>query len=396
MIRAFLFGFFLFTLIGFVNAKPIAKVQNTELVKSMMGEFLDHVISLKKFLVSDEEFLDPDNSQTISKHLNGLSQAVKSSEHDPMLNQGNYKFTRKVLEEHVLETERVFRLGNKSYARWMMNSTLGICMGCHTQVPTTERRFAVFVKPDYFTDEADRADFLFATKNFEGARQIYKKLVKNYPANHVSTDNLEKSVRREFLYQLRIQRDYASAYNSLTEFQKNLELPEFLRRYLSDWEHQLSEWKKSGGPDISKLKENDLILFAKQNVSLEKAPKKIESSDPMFISNLIVSGVLFEYLQRNPQSKVTPEVFYWLAVIDRQLSQSMFYSLADMYLKECMLKYPEHSIATKCYDEYEAEVLYRYSGSSGVHVPQEVLSELKNLKKYVDKKGKISLKQRFP
>ncbi len=378
------------------SAKTQAKVEDKIKTKESMSEFLDQFLGLKKHLVSDEEFQDPKNFSTISAHLKALSKAVKKTAHDPILNQENFKFSRDVLEDHVTETERVFQLGNKAYARWMTNSTLSICMSCHTQMPTQERLFAVFVKPNFFVSEFDQAEFMFATKNFSGASKAYRSLVVGYPKNALSQDKLEKCVQRELSYQLRIKRDFEAAKSAMVEFRKNKQLPEFLIRNLDAWTEQVGQWQKKKLPNVSTAKPEDIITFAKENLSIDANKSSIVSSAPRFISNLVVSSTLYEHLQKKPNSSAAPENLYWLAVIDREMTNSTFSGLADLYLKECMLKFPESSMAMKCYKEYEEEMVFGYTGSGGTNIPREVLEDLKYLKAFVESKGKVPLKRSMP
>ncbi len=364
--------------------------------KESMAEFLDEFIGLKKYLVSDDEFQDPKNFVEISTHLKKLAKAVKKTSHDETLNQENFKFSREVLEDHVSETERVFRLGNKSYARWMTNSTLGICMSCHTQMPTDSRQFGIFFKANYFTSDFDQAEFMFATKNFEGANAIYQGLVTGFPKNNLSADRLEKSAQREILYLIRIKRDLVAAKSLLNKFRQNKQLPEFLLRNLDSWTEQISLWQEKKLPDLAKASSKEIVGFAEKNLSIDANQSKVEASEPRFISNLVVSGILYEYLQKNPRSPDAPAILYWLAVIDREMTKSIFYNLADLYLKECMLKFPESPMAMKCYKEYEAEMVFGYTGSGGTNIPREILQDLKFLKSYVEAKGKSPLKRSVP
>ena len=234
-----------------------------------MAEFLNQFMELKKYLVSDEEFQDPKNTDDISAHLKALSKAVKKTTHDPILNQENFKFSREVLEDHVSETERVFRMGNKSYARWMTNSTLGICMSCHTQMPTQPRQFPVFMKSNFFTSDFDQAKFMFATKNFEGANKIYEEIVMDFPGNHVSADRLEKSIQRLVSYHIRIKRDLKAAKSTIAQFQKNKQLPEFLIRNFTAWNEQLDRWKNKKLPEVAIVQPKEINDFAEKNLSIE-------------------------------------------------------------------------------------------------------------------------------
>ena len=43
--------------------------------------------------------------------------------------------------------------------------------------------------------------------------------------------------------------------------------------------------------------------------------------------------------------------------------------------------FPTSDYARKCYDEYQDNAMFYYGGSSGEHIPEEIVVELKELKK---------------
>ena len=91
-------------------------------------------------------------------------------------------------------------------------------------------------------------------------------------------------------------------------------------------------------------------------------------------------GELYRALLNETDRGMIADWLYWLAVSDRVLEYRFYYSLADMYLKQCMLEYTDDPIAQSCYREYENYIAFSYSGSSGTHIPADVAAELKTLK----------------
>lgn len=59
-----------------------------------------------------------------------------------------------------------------------------------------------------------------------------------------------------------------------------------------------------------------------------------------------------------------------------------------------MLKYPEAPVAAKCYEAYEEETELSYTGSAGMHLPDDVKTELNELKKLVKNKGKVPIRKK--
>jgi hypothetical protein len=377
----------------------LAKTKEKEQVvdtKTSMNSFLEEFIGLKKFLVSDEKFKDPNNALSIQTHLQRFSEAVKKTRHNPVLTQGNFKFSRFVLEDHITDIERVFRVGNKSYARWMVNSTLNICMSCHTQQPTSSKRFSEFLNPKDFESDFDKAEFLFAVKDFKKANSLYQDLIQNYVDASLSGEKLETAVRRQVAYFARVNRDFTEGQEVLKKFLTNKNLPEFIKLNLAAWEEQFKKWSRIPLPNVKKSSPEEIIQFAEKNLSIDGPRSELPASDPKLITNLIASGILFEYLGLNPNSTKTPDILYWLAVSDRETNYTFYYSLADLYLRECIVQYSENPIAKKCYKEYETNTILGYTGSIGTNVPADVSKDLKRLKEMVNKNEVFKNKKASP
>lgn len=389
----------LISLAGLASSKkPVPEASSTTpatlQTRSLMGQYLTQMTLLKRFFVSEEKFTAPENTAEISEHLKELARLSKEAAHDPVLSSESYKFSRQVLEDHIADTERVFRLGNKSYARWQLASTLSVCMSCHTQVPMMSKTFGEFKGMKMFSSDFDQAEFLFAIRDFDRAMSYYDKVIDGFPANHVSTDQVEKSLQRQVAYFSRVKRAPADGIAKMKLHQKNKELPEYLRLNTKAWVSQFEEWKKQTAFDPRTATDKQILEFAKQNIESHWTPAMLDAIDPTLVNYLRVSGILYEYLQTHPHTQAEAQILYWLAICDRSINNNFFYSLADMYLKECITRFPADPIAKKCYDEYETQTLLGYTGSSGVHLPPEVKEQLKSLKEWVQSKGQVELRKK--
>ena len=72
-----------------------------------------------------------------------------------------------------------------------------------------------------------------------------------------------------------------------------------------------------------------------------------------------------------------------MSVAEKRLSNTYFFTLSELYLKDCIKKYSSSSYAKKCYNLYEDNILAGYTGSSGLDIPVDEKEELKRLKKYL-------------
>ncbi len=373
----------------FASAAEKAKVESKPTTKQLMQSFLEQLTILKPYMVSDEKIVDPKNELEIAKSLKEFSRLAKLAAHDPVLNKENFKFSRSILEHHIADVERTFRLGNKHFARWQLASTASICMSCHTQMRSTDRTFENFVNHKSFSSEFDQAEFLFATRAFDKAFAMFDSQIMGYPKNGVTTDELGRALERQLTYYTRLKRDLPGGIIKMKAYLKNEKLPPFARRNIEAWVQQMESFQAQKPIDPSQSSAEQVLAFAKKNIESQSTRKMIEASNPKLVTYLYVSGMLFEYLSKYPRSASVPELLYWLSICDRSINYSLFYSLADLYLRECIVSYPASPMAKKCYKEFEEATILGYSGSAGTQVPPDVQTDLDQLRKLVESRGKI-------
>lgn len=377
------------TLLGLVSNSQAQQSQwptekNKNQVKSLMHKFWGHVEELRPYMGNSDEFKDPKNEKIISEHLRELSRLTKNSKHQKMLASPNFSFSRNVLENHISDLEKIFKSGNKDYARWMLNSTTSICMSCHTQFPSDPGALSI---PDKGTGSTFfDAEFLFATRRYESAANVYRKIIADYPGNKLKPNDLESSIRRLVAFHARIQRDPKAGSNELQSVLKNKSLPEYLKRDSQAWLALFERWKSEPDIDPKKATPAEVTQWVEQKLEKTLWDKMVESNDPRVVTYLRVSGILYEYLQAHPKNEITPRVLYWLARTEYRLNSNFFYSLGDLYLKECMRNYSKDAFAKKCYFEYEDNLVLSYTGSRGTYLPPDVQRELKQLKSAVGMK----------
>ena len=378
----------------FLNTAAFADGGQSSQTTDLMQKFLVHLSALKTYMVSEEKFIDPKNSDQIALHLKEFAEVTKKARHDPSLKQENFKFSNYVLDNHIAETERVFRAGNKPYARWMLNSTVSLCMSCHSQFPVSNRAFEDFTDHKMFSSQFDQAEFLFATRVFDKAFAVYNKLIEGYPKNNITREQLEAVLKRQVAYFSRVKREPKDAIAKLRAYADNKKIPQTERTQLQSWIKQFQQWNTKSEPDPKTATDAQILEFARKNVKPAWEASKTIPLQSQLVTHLRVSGILFEYLNSHPQSKAMAEILFWLSICDRSINNSAFYSFADLYLRECIIRHTADPIAKKCYQEYEAETILGYTGSGGTSLPEEVQEDLNQLKRLVEKGGKVDIRER--
>ncbi len=159
------------------------------------------------------------------------------------------------------------------------------------------------------------------------------------------------------------------------------------RSHLEGWIRGMKRLAGSG------LAGNDRPGFSLIEKYVERYLGPIESSSSRVhlppeeeIERVWLRGQIYHYLNTNPPKEEMPRLFYWLALCDRAIGYDFYFSLADLYLEECVLGHAEHPYAGKCMDEYEQYISHLYSGSAGTFIPEEIHEELKGMRRLLNER----------
>lgn len=353
-------------------------------VKPQMDLMLKEIFTLKPYIVNDVEYRDPKNADTIGSSLKKMVELSEKISHEGKIKKTGFAISSKALNEQLREAELVYRIGNKDYSLWMLRSTLSVCMSCHTQLPASSTQFETFNKDKFLTKPFDEAEFLFIVRNFDKAIPLYDQVIDGYPGNNLSQENLEKAIARKVYYYVRVKRDFAGLSANLEKNHKNKNLPRLVANRIKALRQSADKLSKESYPEFTDAQQADLKNYAEKELK-EELQGNFASSVEKELSYLKVSSVLYKFLEKHPDSSLKPDVLYWLSFCERRYEQKAFYSLPELYLKQCVLEHPEAKIAVSCLKEYQDIVTMAYTGSSGTHIPKDVEKELKSMKDMVEK-----------
>ncbi len=352
-------------------------------VKNLMHGFYGHLVKLKPYFVAQSDFEKADNHKEILSQFNSLNDEIVAAMKYRVFASPAQNIVLESFQTHVSEMKTVFESGNKSYAHWMLASSTSLCMSCHTQLPqTTDSKFGAVTDYTGLSPEKifGEAEFNFILRRFDLALKGYLMLIDGYSNKNLTTEILDRSVKRVVSIYARVKRDPAAGALQFEHFYKNKNLPPIVQNNAKEWMEHFNIWKKEGLDDVSKMSAKQVIDFAYQHIRDAHLDKQVEARDPTVVTNLRVSGVLYEYLFQHTKGPETPDILYLLAKTEYALGPTFFFSLSDLYLKECILNYPKSKIAKQCYKDYEEHVVLSFSGSGGTHLPTDAQNNLRHLK----------------
>lgn len=353
-------------------------------VKDVMDQLMEQVFILKPYIASEASFSDPAHAAQISAALKNMATLSQQVNHEARIKNTGFQVPGHILTEQLEDVETVFRTGNKEYALGNLRSTLGVCMSCHTQLPAVSTRFTTLNQTQVLANPAEEADFLFLIRNFDAAMRMYAGVIDGYPLNNAEPDDLERAVSREIFYYVRVARDMKGLSAALQRNSENPQLPPRLQNQIKGLLAAVEAVKDQGYPHFTAAQDAQLRDYAQAQLSGELRGELGLDSPENVIAALKLSSVLYQYLNENPDTPLKPDIFYWLSFGERRYLYQSMYSFPDLYLKQCVLDYPQNPVAKKCFDEYEELITFAFTGSGGTHMPDDVAQELDMMRTLVE------------
>lgn len=380
------------------NSAPTITKDELE-AKAVMNQVYDSFVKIMPYIYSEQTFLETRDKKSIDEligNLSDLQKAFKSANHVNLLKMPGFKPSLETINDHIDRTidSLNFSTKNRVFAHARLKAMTALCVSCHSGLSdkVSQNAFGdalANVKRDKFDSSFNYANYLFLVRRFTEAKSNYEMALResiqksNNDRKMISDDRvlnkeIYASLRRVLTIYTKISIKPDQAIDFLNRYKNNKNLHATTREDIKHWIAELEKWKKF---DINSVK--DINAFIAKYLSPIVDKKSTLASGEQDVTLLISSGVLTKYLNDNPKSELTPNILYWLAIAERRLSTTYFFSLADLYLKECVIQYPSAPIAKQCYQEYEENVIFGYSGSSGTDIPDEERKELLKLKAYL-------------
>ncbi len=370
---------FIFSLssLGTELSADTAQKSSESQVPIVMYDFLGGLMSLQPFMVSSKKFQDPKNEKEIKKRLSDFIKNTKRLSHSQRLSTASFQISAHAFQEHLTGVLDIFNRGRKEYARRMLNATMDGCSSCHTQVPSNKMPMWKFRANEIQGSNFEKAEFLFTVRHYDEALDHYNSLISQYQAKTGNKDSLETALKRKLAIYIRAKQSPKDGVKSLEKDLHNKNLPKVLKTEIKGWIDALKKISEKEDPSVSAENLENFASTAIPPLLTAAAQYKPGS----YVIFLYTSGLIFHFINTHKESEVTPGLLYWLAICDNHLSQTYFFSLTDLYLKECIKRFPRSSTANKCYNELESMTIDSYTGSSGTNLPEDVLEELQKYKK---------------
>jgi hypothetical protein len=361
----------------------ICVAYGAEPVPITMRKLADDITVLLPMIYRNEAPADPATRARIGQQIDSMLDHVSQVQQSVAPRSDTYRISYQTLIMQLQQAKQELAKGRERHGIYLLRSATSVCATCHMQ----DERSVNWLTPlrDEMNDPFVAGEYFFMTRQYERASSAYLSLLRQQRELEYDQRTLT-AVDRMLVTSLQMQKDPQLLVKTLWELTEREHINPALRKDLSDWItgiaqlQQLTNIREHPKPDT-------VVAMANQWINEGKnAPLgRIFMSEVKRPQIVWLRGELYHTLITATEREKIASLLYWLALCDRVLEYRFYYSLADMYLKQCMLEYTDTPTAQQCYREYENYIVFSYSGSSGSNIPPEVDDELEKLKATVFK-----------
>jgi len=339
------------------------------------------------YITDRDKFMDKKNEKMIGERISELQSAFRSAKHDTAIKEDLFAPSYALINENISGNLEAFKSGKKDYARWRLKEVTPLCLDCHTRLPTSHassfQSGELTIDKSKFENVYNLGIAQLIVRRYADAkdsfiRSIQDKLIKQEMAEMILP------FKQVMLIEAKVLKSPENLTAFFNEYVNKKNLPEDVRSSVVEWAKRVEHWK--GNKLLSEGLKDDKIVKAFIEKELAPLKKKAFYSGGYDVDLLIASGLLSNYFFENPTSPLAPEINFWLGWSEKYLKRENFFGSGDLFLKQCIKRYPANPVARMCLDEYKDSVEFEFSGSGGTNIPKDIQNELDGLEKIIKTK----------
>lgn len=351
-------------------------------LNATMTQIGNIITDLFPVILNEISFNNPENQDLIQEDVNRIVSLIKTAGPHFEQRSRTSQISYDILYQNLEKTRRAMEAGNSHYAQKLLNEVVSICTSCHIQ---DDKQRTLFRGKDReaFTSDFEYAEFNFLTRNYKTALIYYDRYL-NSPYSLKPERIIFTAAKKLLTIYCEVLNQPGAGAAHFKKLVASGKLTPLVEKNAKEWIKGLEELEANKASVVQEVTFKELDGYVHQYLGpLDSPASAVVPTKKQKVYHLWLQGLLYRYFADNPPAETVPLLLYWLSINDRATSYSFYYSLADLYLKECMLKHTEHYMAKQCFDEYNEYVTFSYSGSLGTDIPQDVQKELKYLRDVV-------------
>ncbi len=385
----------LILMVAVLSARPFAAMAESSAPDSpvpTMRIVFEEMKELIPMSLDEQRWSDPTVRAKIIAALDRLERAADQLERHGRSREVGFDELALNFARDLREARSHYEQGAYEEARFFLTGSLQNCVSCHIRLPY-QRSFPL---ADELLDQIEikrlaprEQAWLFVTvRRFGAALTAWEAMMRDPSVSIAELD--ANGVLVDYLnVVLRVRGEIGRAQKELARLSKRADLPLYLKRRLAQWRNALDS-----------LDAKKFALDSKPSLDLgvALAEKAAQISDGPFgrdglVQDLAAASQLVRWLEMdrasrekttrnrtNDERRNTARAYYWLGVVESRSLDGFWVSLSERHLEAAIRADPTGPIAEIAYAKLEEAQMLGYGGSSGVHLPADVWTNLQELR----------------
>jgi hypothetical protein len=344
-------------------------------LNQIMTDIGQIMLDVYPLVMAKRQFTEQDTKR-LRQSLDRLAKRFRQAQ--PYFNKrsDNYQVSYEFISRYLDVLQETLQSNEIDYARSYLYALGEICSSCHTQDSTLRTLFGGATREDFDSDYA-YAELNYMTREYDKAINYFDKYL--HSSRQKTELDIIQPLQRIITIYIQVQNAPEKALDRLKQYTTLKHQTPATLSELNGWIEGLEMLVASGVGKVNTLSFDALKRYVKQYLGdPAKLSIRIQSTPQQEVGRIWLRGRLYRYLNRNPATREVPVLLYWLAVVDRSIAYNFYFSLADLYLRDCTLNYPQHPYAQKCYREYKNYVADIYQ-KQGDPLPPGIAAELREM-----------------
>lgn len=354
------------------DTTPAAGVQST------MQALFRALSSVVPWSLQEQQFQAPEHRQAILEALTVLAQNAAQLQSHTQDAPPSFDFLRRALSRSAQDAAQQYAQGQYRPARYLFQQLTEHCFACHSRLPSARtfdlgQRFLAETKMESLPIKA-RVTLAVATRQFDTAVRLCETWFQS-PDVSAAEVGLTGMFEDYLKIILRVRHDFSHAAATLETFRQRPDVPPYLRDDLASWVATLQELQttKADAPPVAQ---------AKALIDAGQRRNRFPADHRGLVHFMVASSLLHRYVDSRPTDQTAvAEAYYLLGVAESYVSRASWVSETGFFLEMAIRLAPQTPIAAQAYDVLNAYILNEYTGSSGLHLPQEMQEYLDTLRR---------------
>ena len=342
--------------------------------RKIMAETVEALRVVLPLSLDGAQFSDPVNRVAVDAALESLAANARRLEGHGTSQEVGFAYLSGSLARDSLDIRNRFAEGRVDEARFLVRHLTETCVACHSRLPDDRKHVLGkrLTEQDAIAElpREERVQLEVATRQFDRALATYESLFSDPNASIAELD-LSGDFENYLELCLRVQRDPHRAILNLEKLAARKDLPSRMQPQLKNWIEALQSLGDSS--------DENAIEQARALVKPVLEDSRVSGSSEL-VQLIAASGLLHRYVAATSDSaEQVGEAYYLLGVIESRIGRSFWASQTEFFLETAIRMGPNERYADDAFALLEEFLVSGYTGSSGTHVPPDVVQRLQGL-----------------